>query len=111
MTIATPNRDRQLACIMNWLFVGIVIASVVCVGFYNSTVEMRRAVSRKAKAVEVLKLEGAELKNSFYAVLDTPTLVAAAERLGYVKDNTPSYVSFAADGSATFGGSSVSLRP
>jgi hypothetical protein len=111
MTIATPNRDRQLACMMNWLFVGIIIASVICIGFYNSTVEMRRSVSRKGKVVEALKLEGAELKNSFYAVLDTPTLVAAAERLGYVKDGAPLYVSFAADGTATRSSASVSLRP
>ena len=111
MTIAAPNRNRQLICAMRWCFVGIAGLSMLIAVLYNQTVSLRRAISQETKLVDDLKLENAKLKNSFYAVLDTRTLVAAAERLGYVRDNNPSYLTFRADGTAAQNDSSVSIKP
>lgn len=112
MTIAAPNRDRQMTFAMRWLLVGIIVFGFVAVGLNNKTVTLRRLVSAKEKIVDELKLQNAQLKNSFYAVLDTRTLVSAAERLGYVKDGTPSYLTFRSDGTAEQDTpSSVSLKP
>jgi hypothetical protein len=110
MTITAPNRERQLTYAMRWLLFGIVVLVVISVSFYNKTVTLRRFVAAQEKAVDTLKLQNAQLKNSFYSVLDTKTLVAAGERLGYVRDNNPSYLTFRADGTAVENGPSVSLR-
>lgn len=112
MTIAPPNHDRRMNCAMRWLLVGIIVFGFIAAGFNSEMVTLRRVVSAKAKVVDELKLQNAQLKNSFYAVLDTRTLVSAAERLGYVKDGTPSYLTFRSDGTAEQDApSSVSLKP
>ena len=110
MTIAAPNRNRQLAYTMRWLMVGIVSLCIVSIGLYNRTNELKRGISEKAKIVEVSKLKNAELKNAFYAAIDTKALVSAGQRLGYVRDNNPSYLTLYADGTAPQDGSSVSLK-
>ena len=97
---------------MRWCLVGFIGLCMVCVVLYNQTVELKHGISQESKLVDNLKIQNAQLKNSFYAVLDTHTLVAAAERLGYVRDNNPSYLTFRADGTAAQdSGSSVSLKP
>ncbi len=112
MTIATPNRDRQLTYAMRWLFVGVVVFGSIVVVLNNKTVTLHRLVAQKEKIVDQLKLQNAQLKNSFYAVLDTRTLVATAEKMGYVKDSAPAYLTFRSDGTAEQDSlSSASLKP
>lgn len=110
MTISSPNHDRQLSYVMRWLFVGIIAAAVVSIGIYNKTVALRRAVAAGTQRVEQLKLKNAELKNTYFSSLDNRTLVSVVERLGYVRDNTPLYLTFRADGTAVQDGPAVSLR-
>ena len=110
MTITAPNRNRQLNYLMRWFFVGIVVLCTMSIGLYNKTVALRRAVSVVSKTIDDLKLENAQLKNAYYAVLDTHTLISTAERLGYVKDSNPGYLTFRTDGTAAQDDSSVSLQ-
>lgn len=110
MTIVATNHNRHLTYAIRWLLVGIALMAMVSVGVYNSTVALRRSVAQKAKAIESLKMEQAELKNTFYGALETKSLVAAAERLGYVRDGSPSYLTLAADGTARQDATATSLR-
>jgi hypothetical protein len=111
MTVRSTNRDQQLTYVMRWLLAGVFILGILTITVYNETATLKRLTARQDKAVAELKLQNAELKNSFYAVLDTRTLVTAAERLGFVRDNTPSYLTFRSDGTVTQDTSSVSLKP
>jgi hypothetical protein len=110
MTITAPNRNRQLNYAIRWFFVGIIGCAVLSVGLYNTMVTVRRTVNEKMKLVETLKVENTQLKNTFYTILDTRTLTKAAERLGYVRDVNPSYITFLADGTTRQDGPTVSVR-
>ncbi len=110
MTISAPNHNRQLDYAIRWLFIGIIVCAVMSIGLYNKMVTIRRVVTEKTKQIETLKVENTQLKNTFYTILDTRTLTKAAERLGYVRDVNPSYITFLADGSARQEGPTVSVR-
>ena len=110
MTIAATNHNRRLTYVVRWLLAGITLMAILSVGVYNSTVALRRGADQKAKTIESLKTEQAELKNTFYGALETKSLVAAAERLGYVRDGNPSYLTLAADGTARQDATATSLR-
>lgn len=109
MTITAPNTNRQLNYLMRWLVVGIAILAIFGISAHGTMVKLRRAVSEKTKQLEELRLANAQLKNEYYTALDTRTLLAAGERLGYLRDNNPTYLTFRADGTPA-NGPSVSLR-
>lgn len=96
--------------IMRWLLLAIAVAGVFSVAAYNRKEAVRRQVSVMTKEIEKLKVQNAQLKNDFYAALDTRTLVSVADRLGYVRDNTPAHLTFRSDGSAVQDGPAVSFR-
>ncbi len=110
MTISAPNRNHQLNCAIRWLLVGLVFFAVIIMNFYNNMVIVRRTVAEKSKNLEILKVENTKLKNDFYTLLDTRTLTKAAERLGYVRDGNPSYLTILADGTVRQDAPAVSVR-
>src|SRR5574343_436601 len=101
MTVQSKNSDQQLTYVMRWLLVGLFVLGTLTIVVYNQTASLKRLTVRQERAVEELKLKNADLKNSYYAVLDTRSLVTTGERLGLVRDNTPSYLTFRSDGTVT----------
>ena len=92
MTIAQPNRDAQLTKVLRLLFLGIAIAGIVSVFFYNQMVSQRTMFREMTKSVATLQLANADLKNKYYAMLDDRQLAETATLLGYVKESNPKYL-------------------
>ena len=90
--------------------VGIFGFIILIIALHNQTVVFSSEVKQKAKIVGDFESANAQLKNSYYAALDTKALVDSAQQLGYVRDSNPRYISFSADGQVLQGGSTVSLR-
>lgn len=66
---------------------------------YNRMVDGRQRASQYVKSVDTLKVENTKLKNDLYTLIDSRSLTIAVERLGYIKDSNPGYLTFLADGS------------
>ena len=92
MTISHPNKEKRLAKIQRLLMAAIGVIGFISIFLYNGMLTARAAHQNKEKEVAILHIENADLKNSYYQLLDTKHLDAAATQLGYVKDPSPNYL-------------------
>ena len=107
MTIIQPNRDRQLTSVLRLLLVVIGAVLVILIVFYNRMIAARAAHRATDIAVSQLRLDNAEIKNSYYQILENQNLVKTTEALGYIKEQNPKYLRLSAEiGSQT----EISLR-
>lgn len=60
---------------------------------YNQSVGAREKASVVKETVKELRVANAQLKNELYVTTDSAALVAAADRLGLVKESKPTYLS------------------
>lgn len=84
---------------------------LVLVMCYDQGTSARREVSVLTKQVEALKTTNTALKNQLYGLIDTRTVTMQVERLGYIKDSNPAYVTLFADGSVREDGRVSLLKP
>ncbi len=108
MTISHSNPTRYATGAIRILLGVIVISCLSSIFLYNRMVQARRADNQITKVVDQLKVENAKLKNDLYTMIDGRSLTMHAERLGYIKDSNPAYITFLADGSVREG-ATVSL--
>lgn len=74
----------------------IGIALVICIYVYTHMIKARSSYSASDKLVSALQVSNAELKNSYYQMMDNQHLVKVSDQLGYVKDANPNYLRLSA---------------
>ncbi len=92
MTIVQPNRSRQITLVIKLLLGGIAGMGVASMLLYNSLVNVRSQVLAQEKIVQELRVENADIKNEYFAQIDSRVLIEVAERLGYIKNLAPKYL-------------------
>lgn len=91
MTIIQPNKNRdimRLLVTLGSISVGLAMAGVFV---YLQTVNAKHDLARIKEELEIIKVENAELKNSYYEMVDTDNLERLAEEKGFVKDKNPQW--------------------
>ncbi len=93
MTVIQPNKYREfikLAVIMGLLSVFLIVYGVFT---YLQTVSLRHDLEISQSNLDKLRVENAELKNKYFALVDSGSLTALAVQKGLVKDQNPQWVS------------------
>ena len=91
MTIIQPNRykdARRLSIILGAILVVGVLSGVA---IYLQKVSAKHDLAKIKKELEVIKVENAELKTNYYALVDSDNLEQLAEELGLVQDKNPQW--------------------
>lgn len=91
MTIIQPNRYEDMKRLVTFLGVALIGVLLVMVVLYIQTVDLRHDLDRKRNALEEIKVQNADLKNSFYGLTDTGNLERLAGELGLVQDKNPQW--------------------
>ncbi len=103
MTISQAQPERYASRAIKILLGVIVVSVVASIFLYNRMVVARRGSDQLVKTVDQLNVANAKLKNDLYTMIDSRSLITQAERLGYIKESNPHYISFLADGSVREG--------
>lgn len=110
MTISHSKPGAYTNKIIRLLGVAFILGCALLVFLYNQNTKSRQEVSRLTKEVEVLKTTNTQLKNDLHGFIDTRMLTMQVERLGYIKESSPTYVTLFADGSVRDDGRVSLLR-
>ena len=91
MTIIQPNKNKELKRLVIILSVVLISTFAMNVFVYLETVNAKHDLSRVRDEVEKLKVDNAELKNEYYALVDTENLERLAAERGFVQDKNPQW--------------------
>lgn len=93
MTVIQPNKNnKNIIRLVSFLSVFIFIALSAEVMVYFQTVNLRHEARQISAAIDGLRVENAELKNSFYRITDQKNLERVAKEIGLVQDKNPKWV-------------------
>lgn len=109
MTISHSSPIRYFSSAIKYLVIAIIMCALALIFLYNRMVTARAVVKETSKKLELLTTENAKLKNELFTLIDTRALTMNVQRLGYIKDSNPTYLTFLADGSVREG-TKVSVR-
>ena len=85
-----------MTSLLRTLMALIGITLVICIYVYTHMIKARSGYSTVNTLVSVLRVSNAELKNSYYQMMDNQHLVNVSDQLGYVKDANPNYLRLSA---------------
>lgn len=91
MTVIQPNKNENLTHLMFIFGFILVFVAFSCVIFYSRTVSLRHDIARAEQEIDDMKVKNAELKNSFYALVDSNALQQLAAEKGLVNDKNPQW--------------------
>ena len=91
MTVIQPNKNRSLIQLM-FIF-GAILVSIASlyVVLYSKTVSLKHDIQEVETELNTLKVQNAELKNSFYSVVDSRELDKLAQEKGLIYDKNPKW--------------------
>jgi len=91
MTVIQPNKSQSLMHLM--IIFGAILACVASlyVVLYSRTVSLKHDIQDVESELSALKVKNAEIKNSFYSVVDSRELEKLAEEKGLVYDKNPKW--------------------
>ncbi|OGY57929.1 MAG: hypothetical protein A3E61_00035 [Candidatus Colwellbacteria bacterium RIFCSPHIGHO2_12_FULL_43_12] len=91
MTVIQPNKIKSLThLIFIFGFILVFMASLSVV-FYSRTVSLRHDMATAQKEIDDMKVKNAELKNSFYSLVDSGELEKLATEKGLINDKNPQW--------------------
>src|SRR3989344_8854669 len=91
MTIIQPNKNEEIRRLITLLSTGLIFVFLGGVLLYMQTVSLKHDLAKKHDTLETIKVENAELKNSFYTLVDVGNLEQLASELGLVQDKNPQW--------------------
>lgn len=91
MTIIRPNAYKEIKKLVALLSVVLVGTLLLGVFIYLQTVSMKHDIANAQDNLDELKVENADLKNSFYGMMDSDNLEKLALERGLVKDKNPQW--------------------
>ena len=91
MTVIQPNKNQSLIQLM-FIF-GAILVSIASlyVVLYSKTVSLKHDIQEVETELNTLKVQNAELKNSFYSVVDSRELDKLAQEKGLIYDKNPKW--------------------
>jgi cell division protein FtsB len=111
MTISHSKPNFYVNKIIRLLSIAFVLGCALMVFLYNQNTKSRQEVSKLTKEVDALRSDNTQLKNDLHGFIDSRMLTAQVERLGYIKESMPTYITLLADGSVREDGRVSLLRP
>jgi cell division protein FtsB len=111
MTISQSKPGKYTNKVIRFLGIAFILGCVLMVFLYNQNTGNRQKVSQLSKEVELLRSTNTQLKNDLHGFIDGRMLTMQVERLGYIKESSPTYVTLFADGSVRDDGRVSLLRP
>ncbi len=91
MTIIQPSKYKELKKLIIILSFVLAIVLLVVVFIYLQTVSAEHALVDKKEVLENLKVENADLKNEYFALIDASNLEKFAEENGFIRDKNPQW--------------------
>lgn len=92
MTIINPSSKFRL----NFFYLGLILAVLFLGGFYiyqhNFLVSLRHGIEVLEKDLLAVQNQDSDLKNKFYALIDSGQLEELAQGKGLVLDKNPKYL-------------------
>jgi cell division protein FtsL len=92
MTVVQPNKNRGILSIVIILGAFLFLAVYMNISIYSRTVSLKHDVVRLEKEMEDLRVQNAELKGSFYQLVDSKKLNDLADEKGLIQDKNPQWV-------------------
>jgi cell division protein FtsL len=91
MTVIQSNKSKSLIQLM--IIFGVILASTASlyVTLYSKTVSLKHDIQNIGSELSDLKVKNAELKNSFYSVVDSRELEKLAQEKGLIYDKNPKW--------------------
>lgn len=93
MTIVQPNKNNLTKLNLTIGGMALVLVSIIFGGVfaYNDVVDFRHELSRVKTDLGRVEVQNAELKNSFYKIVDAGKLEKLALSGGLILDKNPQY--------------------
>src|SRR3990167_6829516 len=91
MTVIQPNKNESLTHLMFIFGFILVLVAFLCVVLYSRTVSLRHDIAAVQADINDMKVKNAELKNSFYSLVDSGQLEKLATEKGLVNDKNPQW--------------------
>ena len=92
MTTLRMQKKSRVCPIVSTFIVSIVFFIGSIIFLYSQNVQAREKVAVVKEQVKDLRVKNAQLKNALYSSTDSAALVAAAARLGLIKEESPTYI-------------------
>lgn len=109
MTISHKQPSSYINRSIKILLAVFPVCCLAIIMFYSQNGSLRAELAEIRKEVDTLSALNTELKNSLQGLVDNRALTIQVERLGYIKQTRPTYITLFADGSVREA-ATVSLR-
>lgn len=91
MTVIQPNKNQNLIHLLFILGVISISIAALYVSIYSRTVNLKHDIQKIEAELEQLRVENAELKNDFYAAVDSRKLEELIKEKGLIYDKNPQW--------------------
>ena len=91
MTVIQPNKKESSTHLIFVFGSILVLVASLCVVLYSKTVSVKHDILAMQTEIDDMKVKNAELKNSFYSLVDSRELEKLAETKGLVNDKNPQW--------------------